>query len=171
MTTHCSLLKCSGLLPAYLAVQFYLWFLFLWLFKLPIALPIPHLTTVAVDYIPQQRPLGKGFFHLRWAPLKQVLATFNILANKDKFKEIGGRTQQSTGCSCWPSCAMILNWSITSKLNYSAEPSLVQLSCWSNIFGNSHYFRNECSCVFIENRVPALSTIKEIRIQQTYSSN
>lgn len=119
----------------------------------------------------RQSLLRKGLFCLQRVHWKQVLAMFIILANKDKFKEIRGRTWQSTGCSCWPSCAMILNWSITSETQLFSTASLVQLSCRSHIFGNSHYFRNECSCVFIANHMPALSTIKEIRIQQTYSSN
>lgn len=74
--------------------------------------------------------LERVYFCWQWAHLKQVLAMFIILANKDKFKEIRGQTWQSTGCSCWPSCAMILNWSITSKtqLFSTAFPSPAPLS-------------------------------------------
>lgn len=74
--------------------------------------------------------LERVYFCWQWAHLKQVLATFIILANKDKFKEIRGQTWQSTGCSCWPSCAMILNWSITSQtqLFSIAFPSPAPLS-------------------------------------------
>lgn len=162
----------SGLLPAYLILQlsafgfhFYDYSNFPSLINTTFGHCCSWLHTLA------KTPWKGSFFHLQRAQLKQVLATFIILANKDKFKEIRGQTWQSTGYSCWPSCAMILNWSITSKTQLFSTASPVQHSCRSNIFGNSHYFRNECSCVFIANHMPALSTIREIRIQQTYSSN
>lgn len=171
MMTPCHLLRHSDLLPAYLIVQLGLWLVLLWLSKPPTAQKMPQLPIAPIDNTFQQSLLRKGLFSWSGSAEKQVLAMFIILENKDKFKEIRGWTWQSTGCSCWPSCAMILNWSITSKTQLFSAASLVQHSCRSNIFGNSHYFRNECSCVFIANHMPALSTIKEIKIQQTYSSN
>lgn len=118
------------------------------------------------------KPPWKRAFVLAAAPhLKQVLATFITLANKDKFKEMRGQTWQSPGCSCRPSCAAILGGSITSRTQGLSTASQVQHSWRPNIFGNSHYFRNECLCVFIADHMPALSTIKEIRILQPYFSN
>lgn len=167
--THCSLLKCSGLLPAYLTLPFYLWFYFYDYSKLPIASPFSFDHCCCGLHTSTKTP-WKGSF----AAVGSLEASSFHSKHFGKQGQVQGNWRPNydeTLVQLLAQLCAILNWSITSKTQLSAQPSLVQHSCWSNIFGNSHYLRNECSCVFIANRVPALSTIKEIRIQQTYSSS
>lgn len=171
--THCSLLKCSGLLPAYLTLPFYLWFLFLWLFKLPIASPIPPIWPLLLWTTHLDKDPLEGSFSLAVGSLE---ASSCYVQHFGKQGQVQGNWRpnydRALGAAAGPAVQRFSTGPLPPKLNYSAQPSLVQHSCWSNIFSLArHYFRNECSCVFIANRVPALSTIKEIRIQQTYSSN
>lgn len=157
------------LLPVHLTQQVCPWFPLFWGAKLRLPSQYHIWSWLLVTSPLWQRPLGKSLCHLQPAHLNQVLAMLIASANKDKFREIRGQTWQGPGCSCWPSCAAILNGSITSRTQRLSTTSQVQHSCRPNIVGNGHYFRNECMCVFIANHMPPLSTIKEIRIQQLIS--
>lgn len=173
--TQCSLLMYPGLLPAYLILQLRLWFYFYNYSDLPLPNQYliwpPLLLTTYLD----KASLEKVFFFFLFASSGLIWSKFLLRSSfwqtRTSSRKLEAKLDRALGAAAGPAVQRFSTGPLPLKLNYSAQPSLVQHSCWSNIFGNSHYFRNECSCVFLANHMPALSTIKEIRIQQTSSSN
>lgn len=120
-------------------------------------------------------PWKRSFFFFFFASSGLIWSKFLLRSSfwqtRTSSRKLEAKLDRALGAAAGPAVQWFSTGPLPLKLNYSAQPSLVQHSCRSNIFGNSHYFRNECSCVFLANHMPALSTIKEIRIQQTSSSN
>lgn len=116
-------------------------------------------------------PWRGSFFACSGLIWNKFLLCSSFWQTRTSSKKLEAKLDRALGAAAGPAVQWFSTGPLPLKLNYSAQPFLGQHSCRSNIFGNSHYFRNECSCVFIADRMPALSTIKGIGIQQTSSSN
>lgn len=161
-----------GLLPAYLILQLCLWFFIFMIIQTSHCLINTSFGHCCCWLNTSTKTPWKGSIFagngLIW---NKFLLRSSFWQTRTSSRKLEAKLDRALGAAAGPAVQWFSTGPLPPKLNYSAQPSLVQHPCRSNIFGNSHYFRNECSCIFIANRMPALSTIKEIRIQQTSSSN
>lgn len=92
---------------------------------------------------------GPFFFACNGLIWNKFLLRSSFWQTRTSSRKLEAKLDRALGAAAGPAVQWFSTGPLPPKLNYSAQPSLVQHSCRSNIFGNSHYFRNECSCVFI----------------------